>query len=205
MAFVPAPNIIMGEARCTLAGQKCENRFMFNNGGPVGASELQFVATTLWNWWELTYASVLPTQTALVEVVATDMSVLNGEQYTYAPDATTTGNVASAVLPNECSMCVSLRTGNRGRSARGRFYTVGVPVAARVDDNNVSVSYAGDLATAGQALITAFAASLPLTIVSYRSEGIPRPGGPVYFPVTTALVVDRLIDSMRRRKPGVGT
>jgi len=42
-------------------------------------------------------------------------------------------------------------------------------------------------------------------VVSYISNKVPRPGGPVYFPVVSFQYEDLVVDSMRRRKPGVGT
>jgi hypothetical protein len=159
----------------------------------------------LWNWAELSYFPQLPATVHLNEVVCTDLTTIDGAQATYAPDTTTNGSIAGDVLPNECSMCISLRTGNRGRSARGRFYTFAVPQANMADDNFITPTYSSALATVGNDLVAAFQETTPLTIVSYRSGGVPRPGGPVYFLVSNALLVDNLVDSMRRRKPGVGT
>jgi hypothetical protein len=204
MPFVAAPNIMMVEFRYTIDGQQCENRVMVNNQGPIDPSDLQLIAQESWNWWELTYAAHVGTNVLLREVVVTDQTTIDGAQYTYAPDATTTGAKADP-LPNECAFCVSFRTGNRGRSARGRWFAVSLSTADRVDSNRLTSAYVQDFVTALNGLIAVYAGEgKPLTIVSYRSEGVPRPGGPVYFPVTTAIAVDSLIDSQRRRKPGVG-
>lgn len=205
MAFVPAPNIVMVEARCTMLGQKVENRFMCHSPTAIDNAKLQACAIAVWDWWELEYAAVLTSNVLLVETVATDLSEENGEQYTYAPDTTTTGTAGGGPLPNEVSLCVSLRTGSRGRSARGRFYCLCVPEDAREDPNTVTAAHAALVVGAGTALISALDSVAPLTIVSYRNNNAPRPGGPVYFEVTSAVLTDRVLDSMRRRKPGVGT
>jgi hypothetical protein len=205
MPFVPAPNIIQAEMRCTRDGQKIENRVMIDNLAVVDAGSLLEVATLVWDWWELTYAPLLPTTVTLNEVVTTDMSAIDGPQFTYAPDATTTGGIDGASLPNEVSLCVSLRSGNRGRSARGRFFFVGIPNTAMANTNNVSPTFAGNAASALQTLVNSIDTSgRLLVIVSYVSEGVPRVGGPVYYPVLSAVVVDTIVDSQRRRKPGVG-
>jgi len=205
MAFVPAPNIIMVEARAVSDGQKVENRFMCHSPTTVDADKLQDVAVAVWDWWELSYAGVLCSSVLLNEVVATDMSEQNGEQFTYAPDTTTVGTFGGAPLPNEVSLCISLRTAFRGRSARGRYYQLCVGEEGRGGTNIVSTTYAAASVAAGQALITALLGIAPLTIVSYVSNKIPRPGGPVYFDVDQAVLVDNVLDSMRSRKPGVGT
>jgi len=80
-----------------------------------------------------------------------------------------------------------------------------VPLSFMADENNITVAYQNQLAATGVSLRDNLAAIAPLTIVSFFSNGILRPGGPVYFPVINALVVDRVVDSMRRRKPGVGS
>lgn len=204
MPFVPAPNIIMVEARCTMDGQNVENRFMCHSPSAVDAAMVEDVAIAVWNWWENDYATVLTNQVTLREVVATDLTVADGVQFTYAPDTTTTGTFGGVPLPNEVSLCISLRTGNRGRSARGRYFQLQVPEDARLGANTITPTYAALAVGAGTALIAALDSLAPLTIVSFISNNAPRPGGPVYFHVTSALIVDNVLDSMRSRKPGVG-
>jgi len=167
---------------------------------------LQEVAIIAWNWWELTYAPLLAITVNLNAVVATDMSAIDGGQYTYAPDATTIGGNESVELPNECAMCVSLRSASRGRSARGRFFTLSVSKNQMSDANNITSGHATTLAAALNTLIAAIdTAGYVFSIVSYISGGVPRPGGPVYYGVTNAVVVDTVVDSQKRRKPGVGS
>lgn len=204
MPFVPAPNIVMVELRATNAGQRIENRFMFNVqvGSPGGA--LQPLATLCWDWWQNTYAAVLPSTVALVESVATDLSSINGGQFTYAPATGVVGGNLTSPLPNEVSLAVSLRSSARGRSARGRFYVLAIPSGEMVDPNTVETVYASQCVSAAQTLINDAQDVAPLTIVSYRTNNAPRPGGPVYFPVVSAVIVDRVVDSQKRRKPGVG-
>jgi hypothetical protein len=205
MAFIPAPGIIQAEARALIDGQHVENRFMCRALSDITPTLLQDVAVAVWDWWELSYASVLTSNVLLTEVVTSDMSEITGAQYTYAPDAATFGEYGGAPMPNEVSLSISLRTGNRGRSARGRYYQLCIGQEGMDGINTVSATYATASVAAGTALIAALDSIAPLTIVSYVSNKVPRPGGPVYFDVTSAVLVDRVVDSMRRRKPGVGT
>lgn len=205
MPFVAAPNIIEMEFRYLLFGQKCENRIMVDNLGPVDATDLQQVATIGWNWWELEYAPLITSQLTLASVVTTDLSAIDGGQYTYAPDTTTTGTGGSSAMPNETSLCLSLRTGNRGRSARGRWFMAGIPNDQMATANNVEVSYANAASLALSTLNNNIDDSGRLdVVVSFITAGAPRVGGPVYYPITSVLVVDTIVDSQRRRKPGVG-
>lgn len=204
MPFVPAPNIIMCELRAVNAGQKIENRFMFNAQGPVTPILLQTVATLCWDWWQLTYAPLLPQSVALVESVATDLTAADGAQFTYSPATGVTGGNLTGPLPNEVSLAVSLRSTSRGRSARGRFYVLAIPSGEMADANSVEAIYAGGLVSAAQQLINDSQDVAPMVIVSYRTNNAPRPGGPVYYPVVSAVVTDLVVDSQKRRKPGVG-
>ena len=189
----------------TMDSQQVENRFMVDNLAPPDAAALEAAAIAAWDWWEGQLGPFLSTQLLLREVLATDLSAIDGAQFTYAPDTTTTGGVSGAVLPNEVALCVSLRTGNRGRSARGRMFVPGIPDAARDTVNTVSTTFAGNIIAAFDALLVAFPSTQPLVIVSYITGGAPRVGGPVYYIVTTPVLTDRILDSMRSRKPGVGS
>ena len=204
MAFVAAPNIIMVEFRQTMASQQIESRIMLDNFAAPDAAALEAAAVAGWNWWENDLAPNLTVDVTLREVVATDMSLIDGAQFTYAPDANTTGALSGPTLPNEVTICLSFRTGNRGRSARGRMFISGLPDNSRDTPNTISTTYASAILASGAALLAAFDTSPQLVIVSYVSEGAPRPGGPVYFPVSSVVLTDRVVDSQRRRKPGVG-
>lgn len=206
MPFVPAPNIIMAEMRYTFNGQNCENRVMIDNLGAPTPADLSAVAVDTWNFVETGLFPNLSHDILLREVVTTDLSTATGAQYTYAPDSTTAGEQGTRALPNECAFCVSLHTASRGRSARGRIYIPAIPAASMVDANNLSSSLVTLLVAAVQSYIDTIAGdSRQLVIVSYVADGAPRPGGPVYFPVLSAVATDSVIDSQRRRKPGVGT
>lgn len=206
MPFVPAPNIIMVEFRYLYFSQQCENRIMIDNLAAPDATALEDTAILCWNWWETEFAPLTSAAVLLTAVVTTDMSDVNGAQFTYAPDSTTTGEDGGSVLPNEVSFCISLRSGQRGRSARGRWFVAGLPQSAMSGANNISSTAAGNFVSAMNALIAAISAAGQLfVIVSYRADNAPRPGGPVYFPVSTAVAVDTIVDSQRRRRPGVGS
>jgi hypothetical protein len=206
MAFVPAPNIVQVEWRATRNGSQIENRLMIDVLTAPTEVLLTALATAMWDWWVETYTIVLHGDVHLTEVVATDMGASDGFQVTYAPDAVSTGSRTGAALPNEVAVCVSLRTSSRGRSARGRFYTLSVSLNQMVDDNNLSSAAAAEILSVMDSLLTIIGdfGYLP-SIVSYVHDNAPRVGGPVYYPITSAILVDTLVDSQKRRKPGVGS
>lgn len=206
MAFVPAPNITQVEIRYLLYGQQIENRFMIDNLTGSFADNALDQAIAVWDWVQDELMLNLSNHIELREVVVTDLSSADGGQLTYAPATGVIGGVSGSALPNECAFCVSLHSASRGRSARGRMYLPAIPVSSMADANTLSTASASALVSDVQVLInTINNMGVAFVIVSYVSNNAPRPGGPVYFPVISAVATDNTIDSQRRRKPGVGS
>lgn len=205
MPFVSAPNIVMAEVRATLDSQQIENRVMIDVLAPVTPTLVAAVATLFDTWVEDVYFPILPHAVALREVVATDMTTDTGTQVTVAPVGAVIGGLSNDAMPNEVTFCISLRSAARGRSARGRMFMLALQVPD-VAGNTLAVGRAITFAAALNTLIASVAAAgWNLVIVSYNHGGGPRVGGPVYFPVVTALYTDLIVDSQRKRKPGVGS
>jgi len=205
MAFVPAPQIVMAEIRALFAGQKIENRVMIDTLAAVTPGVVDDVANIVDVWAQERYFPVLPSRVTLNSVVATDMSASDGPQHTITPEATVVGGLAAEVMPNETTFCIGLKSNSRGRSARGRFYVLGL-ARPDVTDNDLSAVRANSFVAAMAELITRItAAGWRLVVVSYISEGVARPGGPVYYEIVNATYSDLVVDSMKSRKPGVGT
>jgi len=204
MPFVETPNIVMVEIRATLAGQSIENRIMVGALTTPTTGIVDEIAQLVFDWASTQYFDWLSHDVFLTEVVATDLTVQNGYQKTVVSTPAQAGSVNQGAMPNEVTFCVSLRSGVRGRSARGRMYMLALP-HDEVANNTLSGVWVAGFVSSVQILIdTLAAAGRPLTIVSYRTNNAPRSGGPVYFLVQTALAVDNTVDSMKSRKPGVG-
>lgn len=205
MPFVPAPNIVQVEFRSTLQDQNIENRLMFNMLSSPSAAEIDELAVNCLAWAAEEYFPLLPADIHLNAVVATDMGEQNGYQKTLVPDPAVNGGQVANAMANQITMAVQLKSASRGRSANGRSFVLGLP-SNLVVRNNINNAHADGLVAAFQALIDdTVTDGKQLSIVSYRANKVPRPGGPVYFPVITASVADYLVDSQRRRKPGVGS
>lgn len=203
MAFVPAPNIVMVEIIGQKDGQIIENRFHVNVLGEPTSGNLSTLNGAVQAWITASYLPRLPDEVTITEVRLTSLHEQNGIQLSSPMSATGAGTTGA--MPNEVTLCVSLRTGFVGRSARGRFYLLGLPLDVMLDQNRVLAAYRTAVATALQSLISTIqAAGFVMVIVSYVNNGAPRPGGPVYFVVSSAVVTDDIVDSQRRRRPGVG-
>jgi len=205
MAFVPAPNIVMVELRCTLDGQNVENRFHVNVFHEPTTFDLQSVANVVSNAVIEQWIPQLPDALTFREIHLRSLHDANAIELTAAFPSNTTGSLVSLVLPSNVTLCVSLRSNASGRSARGRLYWMGL-CELDVSGNNIGLTRSGGIVDAVQFLIDALqTVEYAWVIVSYIANNAPRVGGPVYFVVTTALIVDSVVDSQRRRLPGRGS
>lgn len=200
MPFVPVPATVKAQWFYTYNGQPCMNRLHISTPSTLPtASDCQVIANQLGNWWVNAARQLVPATCALREVLVQSIAEQNGPQATFVTGLPASGAHPVAALPSNVTFCVSLRSGLVGRSARGRWYWVGL-AEDQVTDNIVEANWATDIVTVMQQLILDIdtLSSQPV-IVSYISNGIPRPGGPVKFIVTTALAIDNVVDSQRGR------
>jgi len=204
MAFVAAPNIIEVQLRYTLQGERAMNRFHVHVG--TGPTEAQCALTALEvaGWWDTNVKSLVSTEMSLREVFCKGLAHENDVQATFSAGLPSAGTHAIDPLPNNVALCVSLRTGLTGRSARGRWYWCGL-TNDQADGSHIVTGVGTSIVAAIDALKdTIEGLGLQWMIVSFQNAGVPRVGGPVYFQVNDALIVDDTLDSQRRRLPGRG-
>lgn len=205
MAFVPAPNVIQVEVRALHDGQKIENRFTIDVLAAVTPGDVVAAADLVSAWAAGTYFPLLPSPVTLTETFAKDLTTAEGSQHSVSPGSVVAGGNGTPSCPNEVSLCISLRTASSGRSARGRAYVLAL-TRALVDGNHINSTLKTQLVAAFESLRVSIADAGWLWIVtSYVTGGAPRGGGPVYFPITSVVAVDDIVDSQRRRKPGNGS
>ena len=205
MAFIPAPNLVTVEFRTTWDGQQTENRINVDLLTAPTAANVQALASACHSWWVSNVTALTPATLVLREVFVRDQSTLNGFAATAAPGGAVPGTLGGASLPNNVSICASIRTLFTGRSARGRWYWQGLCEEQVVGNTvNAGVLTSIDAALTNLAGVIA-ALSHFWVIASYISNGAPRPGGPVYFVVNEIIFVDATVDSQRRRLPGRGS
>jgi len=204
MPFVAAPNIVMAEFLATKDGQLIENRVHVNMLAEPTLANMGTLNTALVSWLTTDYANRLPQEVVITGCKLTSLHTQNAVQLNTALNLV--GVVAGGAMPNEVSYCVSLRSGFIGRSARGRFYVLGVPSGVMTSQNRVNSAYRTNITNTVGALRTTIAGTGFLqVIVSFVSGGVPRPGGPVYFVLQSATTTDDIVDSQRRRRPGIGS
>lgn len=181
------------------AGNQAVNVLWFvdQQGGPSNAS-IEDLVDMVRAWLVSDWADVAVSDWSAVKVEARGW---NNKEDVYDVDhASTSGTLSSPALPSEVTIAVSLRTGFTGRSKRGRVYHVGIGEDNVVGDL-ISEAYQTALETAYAALITAAdAIGFSWVVASFQSEGAPRALG-VAANITEVVIVDRIVDSQRKRKP----
>lgn len=210
MPFVPVANVAEVELRMRLAGQSIENTLYFQFASGPSPAELSALGGDILDWWVASYGGLVTSNVQLIEVNCTDLTSATGPQVA-TPATDTFGTGGTSTLSNNVALCVSFRTANRGRSFRGRNYISGISTTQLVDSNTFEVSYAEAVHDAYNGLNSALSVSADWVVVSRfsgKSGTPPRPTprvAGIATLVTAVVIVDRTVDSMRRRLPGRGT
>lgn len=202
MASPTVENGMQVEVQWTLQSQQCENRIFVRSAAAPTPTDLSAVADVVANWVDATYAPLLSEFVGFTNIVVTDRHIDGGPQHVLPIGSA--GSDTGAVLPNEVSFCVKLTTGFTGRSRRGRWYMPPPTATQLLNSNTVNSTYADAAAAVLQALIDdLFAADYRAGVVSFIHDGAPV-ASPVVLAYTVATYADRILDSMRSRRPGIG-
>jgi hypothetical protein len=193
----------MVELRYLWDGQRCENTVYFQRDLGWDVLSLQGLGEAIRDWWKTSMAPNVSSAVALREVYCTDLSTDVGPAIGVATELPASGELLSPSMPNNVSITVSFRTSNRGRSSRGRNYALGL-VEAEVVNNEVDLTRT-NLIVAAYVELIALALTLDATwvVASRFADNAPRVSGETFL-IREVLVVDRVIDSQRRRLPGRG-
>lgn len=203
MAFIPVADVISAEVRCQQDGQKVENTLYFRAAPGTAGAKLADCAAMVRAWFLTNNLGSASNKLVFREVYCTDISSQTGGTYSDVTGAGTAGPSTSPLMPNNVTFRVTFRTAQRGRSARGGNYLLGL-TDEYVTDNVVAGTYAA-AALVWYANLKGAAADAGLTwvVVSRYANKAPRIIGQS-LPVTTAAIVDNIVDSQRRRLPGRG-
>lgn len=203
MAFVPANNTVEAELRYVQSGEKTENTLYFQKETAWDVTSMTALANALKTWWHDNMAPLTTASVALREVYMTDLTSQDALALGVPLSPIDPGQQAVNPLPNSVAYCVSFRTSNRGRSARGRNYIGGIP-ESYVTQNSVSTGYQASV-VASYALLIPLAAAQSCTwvVCSRRHNNAPRASAVLYL-IREVLAIDLTVDSQRRRLPGRG-
>lgn len=198
MAFVPVPNAARFELVYTHNGIKCENVFHLESAITTWTeSDLTDSAANFKNWWDVNIKPIVHSTTSLDKIIGTSLNTQISPKIEYVAglpiDGTGTGNP----MPGNVTVAVKWTTGNRGRSARGRSYHVGL-MEAQCTGNLIDESFYTTLLSAYQSLTPIVNNSAKtLRVVSLWHNKVKREQGATY--VISGCSIETTLDTQRRR------
>lgn len=198
MPFIPTPNGISVVLKATQNGIPIVNVFHVDNGGTPTTTDLTDVATVFFDWWQAWMQPNIHTSYVLSEIVAKDISIINGSESIINLTTDNAGTGLGVAAAANAAVVISWRTALTGRSYRGRTYVGGLPQAWLTSAQNISVEAASAFADAFQELIDALTvAGKVLCVLSKFALGVARTIG--VLTEIISLIVDTKVDSQRRR------
>lgn len=197
MAFIPLPNTIKLVIEYTIGGKLQVNVLFVRKATTVVTDDLSDVCDVA-DGWDITYGqNIRSTGMAVTQFVATDESAVNGGAFIKTLQPARPGVVGGALNPNNVAAVLSLRTGLRGRSFRGRTYIGGQLEGNNIGDE-INADYIEDVLDAyDQFQSLMLTAGFTWVVASRYSNNAPRLVG-----VTTTISELRMntrIDTQRRR------
>jgi hypothetical protein len=197
---MPAPNN-PATARIALTVDRDTRKFLNilhmarTDGGTLDALDILNMANVVADWWQNSYRHTLASPIVGESVVATKQDPGDPEQVTVFINGPG-DRAASTTDPADVTGAISWRTGLAGRKFRGRFYHFAPPGNLINTNDTFQGTFLSEAsATANYLLTHTLAAGFDL-IVFHRSDDT--------YTIIISLIVDALVDSMRRRLAGRG-
>lgn len=200
MTFQSVPDTVAVELRYRMRLKPMENILYFHYDVPYDVNDLEELAQLIKGGWIADAKPNLSADLTLDEVYAKSLNLpidIQHSEFVIPPEA---GSVVVEAEPSNVALCISLRSGLTGRSARGRIYVPGIPGSVVVGDV-VTTGFGAAMLNWLDTMRTELAGlTTPPTwvIVSRRTAGAERPTG-VTFPVATAIITDYTVASQRGR------
>jgi hypothetical protein len=161
------------------------------------------MSSCLLDWWRTNMKPLLPQDVTLQEILATDLTSLQGLRRSVPVSVDNQGARAVPMLPLNVTKAVELFTGNRGRGVNGHFYWPAL-CEDQVAGDNVAGAHLAAMQAALQALIIAVPGTIPtavLTVLSRYLGGVKRANG-IGRAVTSAECPNTYCDTQKDRLPG---
>jgi hypothetical protein len=200
MAFVSVPNCAVASIQYVEGGKNLANVVNFNHFTTYSQGDIDDLAAAVDANVDAFFKPLMRDTVTYSQVVVRGLTS-NIDLEAVNADGTGAGAGGGGPLPNHTTYCLSLRTGLTGRSARGRFYTVGIQATQLTSINTVSDTYRDDWIEALNSMASAaLSAGWQFSVVSRQNGGVPLNPG-VARSITDIIGVDLQVDTQRRRMP----
>jgi hypothetical protein len=203
MTFQSVPDTAEVIIDATLNGQKCVNTFYANKPGGYVQADLDELADIVDAWVGAELRPLLSENWTYVRTVVRGLNASIDSEAENNGNAGV-GGVGATSLPNNVALSVKRRSAFTGRGARGRVFIGGIPSTALDFPNVVGDTFITAITAALNALSENVSEVDFVEVIVHRvAAGVPLAEA-VIFTVVEYVVVNNVIDSMRRRLPGRG-
>jgi len=198
MAYQATPNGIEVVFNATQNTVPVVNVYHVKTPSEVTDTMLEDVADMFNFWWQTYMQELLAESYVLNTIVATDISVEDGHQFTVTLTSDNQGTVTGEGTAGNAAVVMSWRTANIGRSFRGRTYVGGLPASVLLTAQTITTTYQTDLTLAAVGLIDSLESiGMILSVLSRVANLVERVTGLLTQIIN--VVVDNKVDSQRRR------
>lgn len=203
MAFIPATNVAEVVLRYTQQGQQTVNTLYFLRDEAWTLVAMNTLGEAIRDWYDELLSTIQNQTTRLDTITVTDLTTQTSPSIDITEGLPITGTASGTPLPNNVTLAITFKTQQRGRSFRGRNYSVGMQTSY--------VSGNGALSTYVEALEASYDelngdimgdGSAQHVVLSRYSSNNPRTTG-LATPVSS-YQANSTLDSQRRRLPGRG-
>jgi|KBSMisStandDraft_5_1062788.scaffolds.fasta_scaffold291409_2 hypothetical protein len=193
MAVIPRiiPNTVDVHLKYTAGPNQMENVYQFIYEEAPSVAQLLALATDVGTNIGAKQAAFTSGDIVFREVQAIDIGSSTGSEATYTFPNGTTGLRGGSIEPLNVASGITLRTGHRGRSNKGRKSYSGF-VESDVDSNTLGSSLMGLLTDLAVELIRDRVSSTYRPAVGSMKLGSSRP-------ITSAVILDNNVDSQKTR------
>jgi len=200
MAFIPAIGCAEAVVVGDVVGKEVVNVLHFKFTSTYGQSDLQALADQVDTEVAANYLGIM---TAGMQYVETRVRGLTASIDLAASQNANagTGGGAGAQMPNNVTLCITHRSANTGRSARGRSYMFPAAEAALSAANEFSSGYASAAENFFDGVrINCAPLGWTFVVLSYQHAGVPLSAA-VSYQILSSTARNRISDSQRGRLP----
>mgnify|MGYP000558731925 CR=1 FL=1 len=196
--FVPNAAIVQVIVEYLTDGIEWTNTLYFQSSAPIDVPKIDTVLNAVENHFVGNIASILSSSTSVTKLTGYSMASDTAPKSERTLSPPVQGSRAGSAAPLQDAATITLNTGNRGRSGRGRHFVSGLR-EADLGVTEVEAVFLTDLVNTYDNILTAFA-GVPILwgVYSRYSGGLPRATG-LFQPIIGVSVSSPKIKTQRRR------
>ena len=198
MAFQSVPNGVQVKLVGQLGDQPCINVFNVDVGHEPTEVDVEDATVAVDEWFTTGPMLHLSRDYSLIKTVGTDLEHNPSIQHEVVHSPAVAGSLDTDGMAANSALVVSLRTGNIGRSYRGRSYLGGLPIDSQISVDAMDTTYAATISADYAGLITTLhTLGYALAVLSRVANGVARVAG--LLTEVVLIITNTRIDTQRRR------